>query len=220
VKPDGRGALARAAAIWGAAALAGAAGCRTVQARSGNEARVGASVGAGFTIAAGKVGPVRLGEPLPKELLGDGAALRYFARYVADGRVFEGFALENPALEAGIAGGPLSRHVKIHGVVEPPVDSLREAGVKAARQGARVDGIVIRNADLRTESGLGVGSTLAEIEAAHGKAARLPAPPTFGDDLCNVRVEALPGVSFVFASCAAAESGAPAIRVDLWSEAP
>lgn len=170
-----------------------------------------------WEIREGAVGPVALDAPLPDALI-EGAEEHYFARYIADGQPFEGFAFSEQGVDVAIDGGPFAAWDRRAGPGEPPTDELRESAAKKAGRGAKVSAILVRSEAARTVGGAGVGSTLAELEAAHGEAKVRPLPPTFGDDLCSVRVDALPGVSFVFGSCDAAKEGASVLRVDLWGE--
>lgn len=161
------------------------------------------------------VGPLTLGSPLPQGVL-QGAEGSYFARFVADGQAWEGFQLADPPIAVGMGAGPWLALVNKEGAAEAPLETLRPQAVAKAQAGGRLASIVVTSDRPRTKDGLGVGSTLAQIEAVRGKASLLPAPPTLGGDLCNVQVASLPGVSFVFPTCAAAREGASSIRVDLW----
>ena len=167
-----------------------------------------------WEIREGAVGPVTVDAPLPAALL-EGAGERYFARYIADGQPFEGFSFAEQGVDVAISGGPFAAWDRRSGPGEPPTDELRDAAARKAR-GAKVSAIVVRGDAARTGAGAGAGSTLTELQDAHGEAKLRPLPPTFGDDLCSAWVDGLPGVSFVFASCDAAREGEPILRVDLW----
>jgi hypothetical protein len=69
-----------------------------------------------------------------------------------------------------------------------------------------------------TEAGAGVGSTLDSLKAAYADLEHHPIPPTLGDDECVASTASMPGVYFLFSSCAKAEAGEPVKRVDLWND--
>jgi hypothetical protein len=175
----------------------------------------GATVTGPWEIRDGAVGPFTLGAALPAELL-DGAEQAYFARYIADGVPQEGFTLDG--VDVAIAGGPFAAWDKRADSGDPPLDELRGPAVDKARRGARIVAVLVQGDGPRTAAGAGVGSTLAELEAAHGAAKLRPLPPTLGGDRCSVRLDALPGAGFVFGSCDAAREGAQVLRVDLWRD--
>lgn len=162
------------------------------------------------------VGRVRIGEALPKDVLGADLEARYLARYVADAQPFEGFALESPPLTVLIEGGPFARKVEQEGPVEPVADPYRAAGAKAAREGAKVRAVLVRGAGPATAAGVGVGSKLAALKAAYADLKVHPVPPTLGGDECVAESAGLPNVRFLFATCAAAEADGAVLRVDLW----
>jgi hypothetical protein len=161
------------------------------------------------------VGEIRLGAPLPVAFAGavDGG---YFARWASDGQPWEGVHLQDPPIQVGLAGGPWTKEALRSG--EPPVMETLSVAARSWAPRAKVANIVVKDARVHSAGGVGVGSTLFAIEAAHGKASVLPVPQTLGEDECNVQVAALPGVSFVFTTCAAAKEGAAASRVDLWGK--
>ena len=175
----------------------------------------GETVPGPWEIRTGSVGPFTLGAAIPAAHL-DGAEAAYFARYIADGQPFEGFTFDG--VDVAIRGGPFAAWDRRQGPGDPPVAALREEAVRRARGGAKVSWLLVRGEAHRTAQGPGVGSSLAELEAAWGDAGLRALPPTYGDDLCSAQPPALPGVSFVFASCDAAGAGAPVLRVDVWSD--
>jgi hypothetical protein len=72
--------------------------------------------------------------------------------------------------------------------------------------------------EVKTEAGVGVGSTLEALLAAYPDLQTRSLPPTLGKDRCNASTRALPGVYFHFESCDAADSGAGVVRVDVWRD--
>jgi len=169
-----------------------------------------------WDIRDGGVGALTIGEAIPAGMELDPTT--YFATYVADGQPSEGFDLATPPLRAVIDGGPWVKFAANRELMEPPVDRFRDKAVTAAGKGATLRVLVIRSAELRTEAGVGVGSTLAQIEAAHGEPRVGAVPPTLGKDRCQVTVPGMPTVHFLFESCDAARDGAPATRIDVWRE--
>ncbi|MCP4873245.1 MAG: hypothetical protein GY898_31515 [Proteobacteria bacterium] len=168
-----------------------------------------------WVIHEGGVGGLTVGGPIPSGLLGD-AEDRYFARYIADGQPFEGFVFDDPPLMVGVRG-PWTAFARSHGLMDPPAARFRGPATRKARAGLPVRVILIDDPALRTAGGVGVGSTLAELEAAHGAPNLRNLPPTLGDDGCSAELAALPGVSFVFATCDAARDGEAVVRVDVWA---
>lgn len=178
------------------------------------------SVPVAWNIEVGRVGPIELGKPLPDVLLARDLAASYTARYIADGQPLDGFRFDDPPLTLVIANGPFAALDATGHQGPPPVDTLREPGVAHARAGALVKAVMIHAAGPATQAGLGVGSTLADLEAGYGDVRLAPLPETLGGDLCVARSKANPGISFVFESCKKAKAGDPVKRVDLWIPEP
>jgi hypothetical protein len=88
--------------------------------------------------------------------------------------------------------------------------------VKALREGARVRAVLVHGPGPVTGAGVGVGSRLEALKAAYPDLDLHPVPPTLGGDECVAESAALKNVRFLFASCDAARSGAPVVRVDVW----
>ena len=170
---------------------------------------------ASWTIGTGAVGAVALGRPLPKELLGEGLEARYIARYYGDAQPLEGFRLDAPPLTVVIEGGPFAKKAAEE-PVEPTPDPYRADGAKAAREGAKVRAVLVHGPGPVTAAGVGVGTALPALKAAYPDLALRPVPQTLGGDECVADSAQLKDVRFIFASCQAAESGAPVLRIDLW----
>lgn len=160
-----------------------------------------------------RVGPAELGKPLPEALAGD-LDSHYAARLIADARPVDTFVFDDPPLVA-IVDGPFA---KSDGNPQGATDRLRAAAVAAARGGATIVGLMITGSGPRTATGLGVGSTFAELQAAYSDFRLSAIPPTLGHDECIGKTPQLPGVAFVFPTCAKAKSGTPVARIDVSAE--
>jgi hypothetical protein len=102
------------------------------------------------------------------ELLDDDLAAHYVARCIADGQPVDAFVYEPPPVLIILASGPFRAQVENTGEpVKPAVDALRDTAATATRRGAKVRIIMIRYRGPTTEAGAGVGSTLAQLQAAH-----------------------------------------------------
>lgn len=113
---------------------------------------------------------------------------RYFETFIADGIQVKGWELTAPRLRVEVDDAGSVRALRLF---EP---------------------------DVKTEAGLGVGSTLSALLTAYPDLEKRSIPPTLGDDRCNASTSALPDVYFHFESCQAADSGAGVIRVDVWRD--
>ena len=191
-----------AAMLWGFPAAA----------KEGGTMETGANA---WVVDSGGVGPVRLGRALPRTLLPVDVGSRYFARYIADVQPAEGFEFDTPPVRVFLARGPFARKACSR-TVEAAPDAFRDAAVRAARRGAKVDLVMVVGPGPATAEGIGVGSRLAALLGAYPDLELNPVPPTLGHDECMAMTRRVPGVYFAFESCEAARAGAPVVRVDVW----
>jgi hypothetical protein len=170
-----------------------------------------------WRIEEGKVGPVELGKAIPAVLLAPDLEAHYVARHIADAVPMDAFRFDDPPLTLVLAAGPFAEASAVGDPSgQPPTDRLRGKAAEVARGGVAVKAIMVHGAGPRTATGLGVGSTFEDIQAAYADAKLTGRPETLGGDGCVAKSKSLPGVVFVFASCAKAKQGDPVARVDLW----
>lgn len=156
----------------------------------------------------GNVGELVVGKPIPEKLL-EGA--RYEARWVADAQPMDGFYVGDPPILAAIKG-PL--YDVEPGPLEPLKEKLAPKALEMARGGAVVLGILIEAQGVTTAKGIGVGSTAAELERAHGKIQLVRNPEEFDNNItCRATPADLPRVHFHLATCKEGTEYGPVKRI-------
>lgn len=154
-------------------------------------------------IETGGVGEIRVGKPIPARHLSDvaDARRRYEIRWVADAQPFEAFRIDDPPVIACIDGGPFERWGKDNvGPLEP--DRFADEAIAFAKAGALVTWIVIERPGSATATGIGVGSSWADVLAAHAGATILRDPEWFEPrTTCRARLREIPGVEVLLARC-------------------
>lgn len=171
--------------------------------------------GSTWRITAGQVGVIKLGSPLPPDLLDDDLATHYVARYIADGLPVDAFSYDKPALLILLASGPFHTRVEAAHERVPPRSNVSRAEAAELAREIPVKTIMVRGSGPTTDAGAGVGSTLAELQQAYPDLILSALPETLGGDTCRARSGSLPGIQFMFFSCNRAKAGAPVIRVDV-----
>ena len=166
------------------------------------------------------VANIELDAPLPPQVLAlSDLERRYIARYYYDAQPAEGFRLAvtggsatvAPEVWAIVEGGPYAEWDRKFGPGPAP-PALAKAAVVAARAGLKVKMFVIESPRVTTRSGLGVGSTLANISAKLGAKTPVVVPALFGKDECAVTDG---NVRFSFATCDDARGGGRVTRVSM-----
>lgn len=165
-------------------------------------ARADARTSAAWRVAGGRVGAIEIGRPLPSALLDDTLASHYRARYVADVQPVDAFEYPVPPMLLILASGPFrDRGSRDGATLASATSELRDTAAAAARRGATVEMVIVRGPGPTTAAGIGVGSTVAELEASYPDVKLRPVPETFSDDGCLATTASLPGVRFVFGTC-------------------
>lgn len=161
------------------------------------------SVAPGPVIESGGVGEIRIGKPIPAQHLSDAADARrrYEIRWVADAQPFEAFRIDDPPVIACIDGGPFERWAKDNvGPLEPA--RFADGAITFAKAGAAVTWIVIERAGPKTATGIGVGSSWRDVEAAHPGTTIVRDPEWFEPRItCRARLREIPGVEVLLSRC-------------------
>jgi hypothetical protein len=156
----------------------------------------------------GGVGDVRIGKAIPPIYLGPDSEVknRYEIRWIADAQPFEAFRIGSPPVLAAFIG-PFTRWGKSNfGELVP--GRFVDKALREARAGAKVEWIVVETSGPRTNAGIGVGSSFAELESAYAAAELRRLPAEFGPrPTCRVTVTELRHVSFQLRSCSGSERG-------------
>ncbi|MBN2160663.1 MAG: hypothetical protein JW807_14840 [Spirochaetes bacterium] len=165
------------------------------------------------------VGPIVLHKRIPPSLIGPADILEktYFATYIADARLFEGFAFGTPPVKVGIDDGPFYQSEKDHEVETPAMELLSREAARRVKN-LKVSLLVVESPKIRTEQGIGVGSTLDDMRHAYGDLRMNPVPPTFSGDCCAAYTRRVRNVFFYFSDCAAAKRGAGVVRVMIFDQ--
>lgn len=174
------------------------------------------AAGTAWRITVGQVGAIKLGSPVPPDLLNDDdLATHYVARYIADGQPVDAFSYDKPAMLIILASGPFGAQVEAARERIPPRSDVSRAEAAELAHEVPVKAIMVRGSGPATDAGAGVGSTLAELQRAYGDLTLSALPETLGGDTCRAHSRSLPGIQFMFSTCNRAKAGAPVIRVDV-----
>ena len=175
-----------------------------------------------WRITPGRVGPLEVGKPLPALLLRRDLAAHYAAAYIADAQAVDTFGFDDPPVTIILASQTFAEFERRGDSTAtgpgPATTRLRDKAAEAARRGAIVTRVMIRSAGPATETGLGVGSTLEQLQRAYADLKLQALPPTLGADQCVAVARSFPRVGFVFTNCSKAKQGEPVKRVDLWHD--
>lgn len=141
-----------------------------------------------WTIQSHRVGDIQLGKRLSAPLIAsEKSKAKPFKEYIADVQLFEGFEFQDPPLKVGL---------------DPD---------------HKVKMIVIESNALKTNKGIGVGSSEKELHAAYPDTRLHPVPPTFGEDSCAADTKELKDVFFYFRSCEGTKVGS-IVRVMMFKQ--
>lgn len=162
------------------------------------------------------VGNIRIEKPIPLVLLMDKAKLKkqYFYSFFADGIAYEGFDLSDPPVRIAIKNGPFVKW-DMERKSWPPKEDLTTMALKMNPSDMIVRFIVIESDKVKTNKGIGVGSTLEEIKKKYKLLGVYKVPPSFGGDECSVRAKDLENILFYFKDKKSAEAGGKVIRISI-----
>ncbi len=154
-----------------------------------------------FLIERGGVGPLRIGQPLPQEVLGPDAASRYVTTFYADAQPLEGFRLEQPPLTVFVKGGPFY-DVGMKDPAAPVPADMAERAVSVGRNGELVvQMLVITAPGLETASKVSVGSRFDQVMGAHPTAKLTVLPGLWEEPSCIVALDPKHRRQLFFAKC-------------------
>jgi hypothetical protein len=153
-------------------------------------------------IAERHVGALRLGEPLPKSLLGGDLAALYRTTLYADAQPLEGFAFERPPLFATVHGGPY-HDFGMASPGEPIPTGMPAEAASLARDGKlTVSMLVVTTPTLETSERIGVGDSFAEMQRAYPQHSVFTLPGLWEEPSCIAKPHEDSTIHFFFAKCA------------------
>lgn len=154
---------------------------------------VAALVSANAAITQNAVGPVQLGQPIPKASF---AGATYKTSFYADAQPLEGFALKDPAILAIVDGGPFMKWGMDHPGLEPSEKLKKDAMKKGPK--LKTSMIIVTSPDVLTDKGAHVGSTFAEVKAAHPDIKTMQLPGMWEEPSCIAQDKT---IHFFFKKC-------------------
>jgi len=126
---------------------------------------------------------------------------RYEATRYARGEPLEGFRFERPPVFAALRSGPFHAF-GIESAEEPALEQMAVEAAALAKEGKlTVSMLVVTSRSLRTQEGIGVGSTYAEARKAHDALVAFPFSALWEDISCIAKPHAKSHIHFFFESC-------------------